>query len=52
MKPEVPTEPPTRPPITLTDVEEFIQAADPAQLSSITYNACWRIRELMKEVRR
>ena len=33
--------------LTLTDVEEFVQSADHPQLSSITENCIYRIRELL-----
>jgi hypothetical protein len=31
---------------TLTDVEEFIQDADPVQVSNIVTQICWRLKEL------
>jgi len=36
--------------ITLTDVEEFIQAADHPRLARITENAIYRMRELLGRV--
>lgn len=37
-------------PISLTDVEEFIQNAPAApDLANVVSNACWRLKELLKE---
>lgn len=43
-----PSAPAAPPPLTLTDVEEFIQGADAIRLASITQNACYRMAELSK----
>lgn len=46
-----PSAPAAPPPLTLTDVEEFIQGADAVRLASITQNACYRMAEIAKGLR-